>query len=73
MIEIVVDDGAIITPGIAGEEFVAAGAGQDHLSELRSQLGGIVVRIGLANARFFEMPGELGSARSMSPAFKTIS
>src|SRR4051812_36545850 len=55
MVEVVVDDGAIVAPGIAAEQFVAAGAAQHHLDELAGQLGRVEIRVALADARFLEM------------------
>src|SRR5262249_6331293 len=60
VIEVVVDDSAIVAPGVAAKELVAAGSRQHYLDELRGEAGGGKVGGKLADARLFQVPGELG-------------
>ena len=58
VLEVVVDDRPVVTPRIAAEQLVAARSGEHDLDELRCELGGVEVRIALADARLLEMPHE---------------
>jgi hypothetical protein len=38
VLEVLIDHGAVVAPGIAAEQFVATGAREDHLDELAGKL-----------------------------------
>ncbi len=58
VVEVLVHHGAVVAPGVAAEQLVAAGARERHLHEARGQLGGVEVGVALPHARLLEVPGQ---------------
>ena len=53
---------AVVAPRVAGEQLVAAGAGQHDLDELARQPRDVVVRVALADAQVLEVPDRAPAA-----------
>jgi len=60
VVEVRADGCAVVAPGVAAEEFVAAPAREDYLDELGGELRGVEVGVALADAGLFEVPCEAG-------------
>src|ERR1051326_2963303 len=56
MLEIVVDDGTIVAPGVAAEQLVATRAGQYDLNKLAGKLGHVEIRVALTEPRLLDVP-----------------
>ncbi len=62
VVDVLIDDGAVVAPGVPGKQLVAARTGQDHLDESAREAGKIVVGVGLPDPGVLEVPGEGGQA-----------